>query len=89
MHTPADSVEVFIQEMSLQASRSEVNSAPLTDRSATQMHYNEGADLLTYLVDPLVFEIKNGYVPALTGGPVRVLFRAPACAYADVRRWHA
>ena len=35
------------------------------------MHYNEGADLLTYLVDPLVFEIKNGYVPALTGGPVR------------------
>lgn len=31
------------------------------------MHYNEGADLLTYLVDPLVFEIINGYVKALTG----------------------
>ena len=31
------------------------------------MHYNEGADLLTYLVDPSVFAIKNGYVEALTG----------------------
>ncbi len=31
------------------------------------MHYNEGADLLTYLVDPAVFAIKNGYVEALTG----------------------
>ena len=31
------------------------------------MHYNEGADLLTYLVDPSVFAIKDGYVEALTG----------------------
>lgn len=30
-----------------------------------QMHYNEGADLLTYLVDPSVFAIKDGYVEAL------------------------
>lgn len=35
--------------------------------SANQMHYNEGADLLTYLVDPLVFAIKDGYVEALQG----------------------
>ena len=32
-----------------------------------QMHYNEGADLLTYLVDPTVFTVKNGYVEALHG----------------------
>ena len=32
-----------------------------------QIHYNEGADLLTYLVDPSVFAIKDGYVEALTG----------------------
>ena len=38
------------------------------------MHYNEGADLLTYLVDPSVFAIKNGYVEALTG----VSFSSPS-----------
>ena len=32
-----------------------------------QIHYNQGADLLTYLVDPLVFAVKNGYVEALQG----------------------
>lgn len=32
-----------------------------------QMHYNEGADLLTYLVDPSVFAIKEGHVEALQG----------------------
>lgn len=26
------------------------------------MHYNEGADLLTYVTDPSIFEIKDGYV---------------------------
>ena len=31
------------------------------------MHYNEGADLLTYLADPSVFAIREGYVEALTG----------------------
>ncbi|OBZ67850.1 D-galactonate dehydratase [Grifola frondosa] len=30
-----------------------------------QMHYNEGADLLTYLMEPSVFAIKDGYVEAL------------------------
>ena len=35
------------------------------------MHYNEGADLLTYLVDPTVFTVKNGYVEALQGTPLR------------------
>ncbi|KAK7676391.1 hypothetical protein QCA50_020654 [Cerrena zonata] len=32
-----------------------------------QMHYNKGADLLTYLVDSSVFSIKDGYVDALEG----------------------
>ena len=78
MHAPANSVEVFIQEMSLQASRSGVDPAPLTDRSATQMHYNEGADLLTYLVDPSVFDIKDGYVDALTGPSISSSLNSPA-----------
>lgn len=38
-----------------------------------QMHYNEGADLLTYLVDPSVFAIKDGYVEALQGMPALLL----------------
>ena len=88
MHTPADSVEVFIQEMSLQASRSEVNSAPLTDRSATQMHYNEGADLLTYLVDPSVFDIKDGYVDALTGPSTSSSLQLSGARLSN-RLWHA
>ena len=37
-----------------------------------QMHYNEGADLLTYLVDPSVFAIKDGYVKALQGKPIPI-----------------
>ena len=32
-----------------------------------QIHYNQDADLLTYLRDPALFEVKNGYVDALTG----------------------
>ncbi|RPD54910.1 enolase C-terminal domain-like protein [Lentinus tigrinus ALCF2SS1-7] len=57
-----------------------------------QMHYNEGADLLTYLVDPLVFEIKNGYVPALTGPGLGIeinedLVREMAAKYADEKAW--
>ena len=31
------------------------------------MHYNQGGDLLTYLVDPSVFDVRNGYVEALQG----------------------
>ncbi len=59
---------VFIQEMSLQVRNllhGFCGAPEMTSRG--QMHYNEGADLLTYLVDPLVFEIVNGYVKALTG----------------------
>jgi len=29
-----------------------------------QMHYNQGADLLTYLVDPSVFAVSKGFVAA-------------------------
>jgi galactonate dehydratase len=31
------------------------------------IHYNQGADVLDYLVDPAVFHYKDGYVPLLTG----------------------
>jgi galactonate dehydratase len=31
------------------------------------IHYNEGADLLDYLVDPSVFDVHDGSVPLLTG----------------------
>jgi galactonate dehydratase len=30
------------------------------------IHYNQGSDLLDYLVDPTVFRYENGYVPLLT-----------------------
>lgn len=32
-----------------------------------KMHYNQGADLTTYLSDVSIFTIKDGYVEALTG----------------------
>lgn len=31
------------------------------------IHYNEGSDLLDYLVDPSVFQHENGYIPIPTG----------------------
>jgi galactonate dehydratase len=31
------------------------------------IHYNTGADLLDYLVDPGVFEMRDGFVPVLSG----------------------
>jgi galactonate dehydratase len=31
------------------------------------MHYNKGADLLTYLEDPAVFALRDGYIDILTG----------------------
>ena len=31
------------------------------------IHYNQGSDLLDYLVDPAVFHYQDGYVPRLTG----------------------
>ena len=33
----------------------------------SQIYYNQGADLFTYIVDPAVFEIKDGYIEALSG----------------------
>ena len=39
----------------------------LTIRHNTQMHYNQGADLLTYLSNPEVFRVKEGYVDILKG----------------------
>ena len=31
------------------------------------MHYNEGADLLTFMKNPEVFDVKGGMVSLLTG----------------------
>lgn len=31
------------------------------------MHYNQGADLFTYMTNPEVFDVKNGMVELLTG----------------------
>ncbi|KAH9941879.1 enolase C-terminal domain-like protein [Epithele typhae] len=57
-----------------------------------QMHYNEGADLLTYLVDPSVFAIKDGYVEALTGPGLGIdinepLVREMAAKHAEEKPW--
>ena len=61
-----DCLEVCIQELSLQVRR-RVGCISAYHSLYGQMHYNEGADLLTYLVDPSVFAIKGGYVEALQG----------------------
>ncbi|KAI9068099.1 enolase C-terminal domain-like protein [Trametes sanguinea] len=57
-----------------------------------QMHYNEGADLLTYLVDPTVFTVKNGYVEALHGPGLGIeineqLVREAAQKHANEKAW--
>ncbi|PCH35099.1 enolase C-terminal domain-like protein [Wolfiporia cocos MD-104 SS10] len=57
-----------------------------------QMHYNEGADLLTYLVDPTVFAIKEGYVEALQGPGLGIeineaLVREYAERYSSEKPW--
>jgi len=56
------------------------------------MHYNEGADLLTYLVDPSVFAIKDGYVEALQGPGLGIdvnegLVREYAERYSSEKPW--
>ncbi|KAH9932982.1 enolase C-terminal domain-like protein [Fomitopsis serialis] len=61
--------------------------APFAD-----MHYNEGADLLTYLVDPSVFAIKGGYVEALQGPGLGIeinesLVREYAERYSGEKPW--
>ncbi|KAI0659797.1 enolase C-terminal domain-like protein [Cubamyces menziesii] len=57
-----------------------------------QMHYNEGADLLTYLVDPTVFTVKNGYVEALYGPGLGIeineaLVREAASKHISEKAW--
>ena len=52
------------------------------------MHYNEGADLLTYLVDPSVFDIKDGYVDALTGPSTSSSLQLSGTRLSN-RLWHA
>ncbi|KAL6302691.1 enolase C-terminal domain-like protein [Sparassis latifolia] len=57
-----------------------------------QMHYNEGADLLTYLVDPSIFAIKDGYVEALQGSGLGIeineaLVREYAAKYSSDDPW--
>ncbi|EMD35609.1 hypothetical protein CERSUDRAFT_106906 [Gelatoporia subvermispora B] len=57
-----------------------------------QMHYNEGADLLTYLVDPSNFDIKDGYVDILNGPGLGInvneqLVREVAARHAEEKAW--
>ncbi|OCH85842.1 enolase C-terminal domain-like protein [Obba rivulosa] len=57
-----------------------------------EMHYNEGADLLTYLVDASIFDIKDGYVdiPKEPGLGINIneqLVRQRATHYAEERAW--
>jgi len=57
-----------------------------------EMHYNRGADLLTYLVDPSVFDIKDGYVEALQGPGLGIqvnesLVREYAAKYSGEEPW--
>lgn len=42
-------------------------SSVVIQEMSWQMHYNKGADLMTYLVDSSVFNVKDGYVDALEG----------------------
>jgi galactonate dehydratase len=57
-----------------------------------QIHYNQGGDLLTYLDDPSVFEIKEGFVKALEGPGLGVkvneqLVRETAANYILEKPW--
>ncbi|KAI0628549.1 enolase C-terminal domain-like protein [Trametes polyzona] len=69
-------------------------SAPnfVIQEMSLQMHYNEGADLLTYLADPTVFAVKNGYVEALDGPGLGIevnetLIREAAAKHVDEKAW--
>ncbi|KAI0074077.1 enolase C-terminal domain-like protein [Panus rudis PR-1116 ss-1] len=57
-----------------------------------QIHYNQGADLFTYLVDSSVFAVKDGYVNALEGPGLGIqineeLVREAAKTYAKDTPW--
>ncbi|VDB91240.1 unnamed protein product [Peniophora sp. CBMAI 1063] len=57
-----------------------------------QIHYNQGADLFTYLSDSSVFAIKAGYVEALTGPGLGISIdenkvREAALRHANEKAW--
>ncbi|KZT25655.1 enolase C-terminal domain-like protein [Neolentinus lepideus HHB14362 ss-1] len=57
-----------------------------------QIHYNKGADLYTYLVDPSVFLVKDGYVEALQGPGLGIqineeLVRETSAKYITEKPW--
>ncbi|KAI1794328.1 enolase C-terminal domain-like protein [Ganoderma leucocontextum] len=57
-----------------------------------QIHYNQGADLLTYVVDPSIFDVHNGYVEALQGPGLGIeinepLVREAAAKHASEKAW--
>jgi len=57
-----------------------------------EIHYNQGADLLTYAADPAVFAIKDGYIEALKGPGLGIeineqLVREAAAAHQTERPW--
>ncbi|KAI0034675.1 enolase C-terminal domain-like protein [Vararia minispora EC-137] len=57
-----------------------------------QIHYNQGADLFTYLSDPSVFAVKCGHIDALTGPGLGIIVneavvREAAEKYASERAW--
>ncbi|TFY74466.1 hypothetical protein EWM64_g9547 [Hericium alpestre] len=57
-----------------------------------QMHYNEGADLFTYLTDPSVFAIEDGHVEALQRPGLGIeinetLVRAMSAKYMKENPW--
>ncbi|EIN08310.1 enolase C-terminal domain-like protein [Punctularia strigosozonata HHB-11173 SS5] len=57
-----------------------------------EIHYNKGADLATYLVDPSVFAIKNGFVEALYGPGIGIeineaLVRETSESYVKEKAW--
>lgn len=56
---------VAIQEMSWQVSMYVFYGGQRG--SPVQIHYNQGADILTYVEDPSVFEVKNGCIAVPVG----------------------
>ncbi|EIM88892.1 enolase C-terminal domain-like protein [Stereum hirsutum FP-91666 SS1] len=57
-----------------------------------EMHYNQGADLLTYLVDPSVFAVVDGHVEALKGPGLGIeinepLVRETSAKYMREKAW--
>lgn len=57
-----------------------------------QIHYNKGADLFTYLANPSIFAIKDGYVDAPNGSGLGVeineaLVRETSAQYVKEKAW--